>query len=432
MSVGARAAAPACTHFVSGTGNDAASGMSKHDAFRTLQRAADLTKPGDSVCVMNGIYSNSEPRGEVLTISIPGTVAKWIRYVAYPGQIPEISFNGWDGVKFGPTAAYIELRGFRITGNSDHVTLEESRSRGSTPEPSYDGNCVLVDGVHGGKPGTTPHHLRIVNNVIGKCGGGGIATMWADYVTISGNTVYDSAWYSIYGNSGISTYQNWNTDNYTGYKMFIVGNRVYGNSELLPWAFATPKPYITDGEGIIIDDQRHTQGKGPHDPYIGRTLIANNVVYDNGSDGIEVYSSDHVDVVNNSTYHNVRTPEETGRGEIYLNSATDVNVLNNIFVSASGQNPVHVEEHAANSAYFNFNLYYNGVNKLAAGNGPDDLYSDPGFIDPDAPNRALADFRVGPRSPAVDSGTDELEQRTDFDGTPRLQGRGYDRGAFDR
>jgi hypothetical protein len=432
MCAYAQPAAPKCTYYVSGTGSDTATGDSQRSAFRTLQRAANLTKPGDLVCVMNGNYSNSDPKGAVLTISIPGTAEKWIRYEAYPGQTPHISFNGWDGVNFAATAAYIELKGFNITGNNDHVTLEQSLSRGKTSVPAYDGNCVIAARARDGKSGSAPHHLRILNNVIGKCGGGGIATVGADYITISGNTVYDAAWYSMYGNSGISNYQNWNSDNYTGYKMVITGNRVYGNRELVPWAFYMPKPEITDGEGIIIDDQRHTQGKAPHEPYIGRTLIANNIVYDNGSDGIEVYSSDHVDIVNNTTYHNVNTPEETGRGELNLNSAADVNVLNNIFVSAKGQNPVNVEKNATNSVYLNFNLYFNGENKIASGNGPNDLYGDPLFLNPDAPNRALADFHVAARSPAVDSGSDQLARRVDFDGHSRPQGGGYDRGAFDR
>jgi hypothetical protein len=136
--------------------------------------------------------------------------------------------------------------------------------------------------------------------------------------------------------------------------------------------------------------------------------------------------------VNNTTYHNVNTPEETGRGELNLNSAADVNVLNNIFVSAKGQNPVNVEKNATNSVYLNFNLYFNGENKIASGNGPNDLYGDPLFLNPDAPNRALADFHVAARSPAVDSGSDQLARRVDFDGHSRPQGGGYDRGAFDR
>ena len=98
---------------------------------------------------------------------------------------------------------------------------------------------------------------------------------------------------------------------------------------------------ITDGEGIIVDSTRNSayQSSIPIAPYTGRTLIANNVVYANGSSAIEVFQSDHVDVVNNSSYLNVFTPILSGRGEMDLNQTSDVNVINNIFYCAPGQNP---------------------------------------------------------------------------------------------
>lgn len=48
------AAAVGVTYFVSTTGNDANDGLAVARAFRTIQRAADLTNPGDTVCVMGG------------------------------------------------------------------------------------------------------------------------------------------------------------------------------------------------------------------------------------------------------------------------------------------------------------------------------------------------------------------------------------------
>ncbi|MGB0124891.1 MAG: hypothetical protein WA419_14505 [Silvibacterium sp.] len=168
--------------------------------------------------------------GSRLDDCAPGTAAKWIRYQAYPEQHPLISFNGRGGVTVESTAAYIELGGFTITGNNDHVTLQEAQRQGQTPNPAYNGNCKIARGNADANLTQNPHHRRIVNNVIGKCGGGGIATMNSDYVTIWDDIVYDSAWYSIYGNSGISTYEDWNSDNYTGYKMFIADNRVFWQS----------------------------------------------------------------------------------------------------------------------------------------------------------------------------------------------------------
>ncbi|MEH2059107.1 MAG: right-handed parallel beta-helix repeat-containing protein, partial [Nostoc sp.] len=77
------------TYYVSGTGNDNNSGLSTSSAFRTIQKAADLTSPGDTVLIMNGLYTNSPKAGSVVSIKRSGTANAWIRYKAYPGNSPK-------------------------------------------------------------------------------------------------------------------------------------------------------------------------------------------------------------------------------------------------------------------------------------------------------------------------------------------------------
>ena len=99
--------AAAKTYYVSGLGSDSNDGLSRTAAFRTLQHAAAVTQPGDTVYVMNGTYTNSCAGCDVLDISTAGTQDRWITYKAYPGQNPIIRFNGWAGISFKPTAAYV-------------------------------------------------------------------------------------------------------------------------------------------------------------------------------------------------------------------------------------------------------------------------------------------------------------------------------------
>ena len=300
-------------------------------------------------------------------------------------------------------------------------------------DPAFNGNCIAVDGRHSTRS-TPPHHIRILDNVISECGGAGIATAWADYVTISGNTIFDSAWYSIYGSSAISTWENWNADSSTGYKMVITGNRIYGNSERVPVAGISP-PAITDGEGIIVDSTRNSRYDSKDDPlppYTGRTLIANNILYNNGSSAIEVFQSDHVDVVNNSTYRDVTNPPLTGRGEIFLNQTSDVNVVNNIFVSAPGQNPVTSVPRTTSSIFLDYNLYFNGGNSGDVAAGAHDRTADPLYTDAANPDPTRVLLTVSPISPAVGTGTGTLAPATDFAGKPRPGAKGFDRGAYQR
>ena len=420
---------PAVAYYVSGTGSDSANGLTPATAFLTLQHAAGLTQPGDTVYAMNGTYTNACSSCIVLDISTPGTVGNWINYQAYPGQTPVISFNGWEGIFFEPTAAYVEVNGFTIIGNNANVSLAEAQAQSTTnPNPAFNGNCISADG-RSGTVTIRPNHIRILNNTISECGGGGVATAMSDYVTISGNTIYNASWYSIYGTSPISTWEDWNSDSSTAYKMIVTGNRIFGNQEFIPWETAGA---ITDGEGIIVDSTRNSayQPTIPLAPYTGRTLIANNVIYTNGSSAIEVFESDHVDVVNNSSYQDIVTPVLTGRGEMSLNQPSDVNVINNIFSSAAGQNPVAVDKGTTSAIVLNYNLYFGGTNTGDVPNGANDLVGNPLYVDPADANPLNVLLSVSPSSPAVGTGTSYLAPTTDFAGNPRPGSKGYDRGAY--
>jgi hypothetical protein len=420
----------ATTYYVSGAGSDLADGRSAKSAFRTLQHAADLTEPGDVVYAMNGIYSipDGENAGAVLSISRSGTADKWITYKAMPGQTPTVRTKQWNGVFFGPKAAYVELNGFTVTGNNDNIDRETAIKRGDqpkpVPDPALDGNCVNVDGRRGTAT-QRPHHIRIVNNTLSKCGGGGVATLQADYVTISGNTIFDCSWYSIYGTSGISTLESWNSDDSTGYKMIITRNKLFGNKELVWWE---AQGKITDGEAIIIDTLRSPDIGN----YNGRTLVADNLIYNNGSAAVEVFRSDHVDVLNNSTYANVTNPEETGRGELSINEATDIRVINNIFVSAKGQNPLDLNPHEPCQCVFWSNLYFGGENKPAGLMGPGDRFADPKYLNVDIGHPSTVNLKVGPDSPALHSGEPTIGSAVDFSGKARPLDSLWDRGAYQR
>jgi hypothetical protein len=416
------------TYYVSGTGSDSADGLTQQTAFLTLQHAADVTQPGDTVYAMNGTYTNSCSSCDVVDINTAGTANAWITFEAYPGQKPVVSFNGWAGFFVHYTAAYIQISGFTVVGNNYNVTLEQAQQQSTTnPDPAFNGNCITSDGREGTAT-QKPHHLKFLNNTIYACGGGGIGTAQSDYITIAGNTIYDSAWYTIYDGSAISTWENWNYDNTTGYKIFITGNRIFGNQNLIP---DLSSGTITDGEGIIIDTNRNST----FDPsigipaYVGRTLIENNVIYGNGSAAIEAFESDHVDVVNNSSYNDVLNSNVSGRGEMNLNEASDVNVINNIFYTSAGQNPAVVCCNAS-QILLDYNVYYGGTNYAGTTAGPHDLMANPLYVDPADANRMNVLLTLSPGSPALGSGTSYLAPATDFLGNPLPGSDGYDRGAY--
>jgi len=420
------------TYYVSGSGSDSADGLSTNTPFATLQHAADLTGPGDTVNVMNGTYCSNN--WTVLAINNPGTPNAWIKYQAYPGATPIITVGAnWAGIAIDTGAAYIEVSGFTVIGNNANITLAEAQQYESDPQdhPELNGNCILVDG---NKTETQPPaHINILNNILSECPGGGIAASYGDYVTASGNTVSNNSWYGAYGTSAISFLSNYDTDpsdTSTQYKMIISNNVVYGNREYIPWVAAGT---ITDGEGIIIDSNKNSSYDTsiPWSPYTSRTLVANNVIYANGSAAVEVFQSAHVDVVNNSSYGDVLTSVESGRGELNIQNADDVNVLNNIFYSNAGQNPVVANSSTLGSSGLDYNLYYGGSNALSGvSSGSHDLVADPLYVDPADATPANVNLKVAATSPAVGSGTANLAPATDINSNPRPGSKGIDRGAY--
>jgi hypothetical protein len=66
----------------------------------------------------------------------------------------------------------------------------------------------------------------------------------------------------------------------------------------------------TDGNGIIIDTFNVTKCNANMVDYPNATLVAFNVVYNNGGGGVHVFASTHVTVANNSVFYNNSDPTQ--------------------------------------------------------------------------------------------------------------------------
>ncbi|MFE2231784.1 DUF1565 domain-containing protein [Streptomyces sp. NPDC059442] len=73
-------------YYVSPSGSDTNPGTSPAIPFRTLQKAADSTAPGDTVSVMNGTYKERSADSDVVTITRSGRPGAPITFQAYPGH----------------------------------------------------------------------------------------------------------------------------------------------------------------------------------------------------------------------------------------------------------------------------------------------------------------------------------------------------------
>lgn len=416
--------APPRTFYVSPTGNDQHDGLAPARALRSPQRAADLTQPGDTVEFMEGAYPGSDT---LLRITRSGTPEAYITYRAHPGQRPVFAAtNGWDQIRI--EASYLIVDGLVIEGSSRSISHEEAlrnyESIANVPagtEPDFqkiaysNTNGISIDGRRLSKAGSPPpHHIVIRNCEVAYTPGGGIATNESDYILIERNIVHDCAHTMIYGGSGISVFHSRALDaNMDDYKLIVRNNRVFRNETRVPWLEVGR---ISDGNGIIIDDLRNTQINTA--PYTGRTLVANNVSYENGGSGIHAFSSDRVDIVNNTVYGNNR---QLPWGNLFVGHGTDCLVLNNIIVSTPGG---LINSNTANErVIYAHNLYFGGKPAVT---GPGDRIADPLFVDLEA-----RDFRLGPDSPAIDQGVVTRAPSVDLLLQSRPRGAGIDLGAYE-
>jgi hypothetical protein len=384
------------TYYVSGSGDDSNDGLTKTTAFRTLQEAADKVSAGDTVYVMNGTYTQkTDPNKAILNIyQKQGTATAPITFKAYSNHKPVLkSSNNWTIAIAG--SSYINIEGLTLVGSNDLITLEYAKQqKNNLNNPLTNGAAIIVS-----KTSSYPsHHIVIRNNNISKFGGGGVSTAKVDYITIENNVISETCLYTPLGGNPISTVHNHNLDNNTtAYKMIIRGNIVYNNISYIPWYINT-KGEVTEGHGIIIDDTMNTQATSTHQPYTGKTLIANNIVYNNGGSGIAVFKSANVDVVNNTTYQNVKSPDQQKHnlGEINALRANQVRVFNNIMYPTK-DGVVNNTNNSTNIIYDN-NLVYNSTKYKSSGLS-NIIGKDPQFV-----NRLKGDFSLKFGSFAIDSG----------------------------
>ena len=415
-----------CFYVDAVNGSDASDGTTRGTAWKTLQRGASGAPGGATVLVADGLYTSTTGASNVLFINKPGTPEKWTTFAALPGHRPivQVPRGAYYGIGVPPGAHHVLVDGFEIVGPAQSMTLEEAAQNNDGSTRLYNEQCVAIGG--GNLP--QPYDIIIRNSVLHDCPGGAIIHFAADSVFILSNHIYNNGWYTVFGGAGINVVHQADAVGSTdvgGYRSYIVGNLLERNWNYLSWKGASPPLVgkICDGDGIIIDANKHTQaGVGPGDvtgvPYTGRTYVANNIVRDSGAQGINAFISAHVDFVNNTTYNSLLTETCNIHGEISVTDSADINVINNVAINLNGKSAV-----ASNSGFFDYNVW-DGGSPNATQLGPHGIRGDAHLTAP-----AQGDFTPSRTSPALDSGSSVLAPAVDFFGNPRPPSQ-VDRGAI--
>ncbi len=422
--------------YISPEGSDSNNGLATVFALRTFDKVLEILKPGDVVNIMPGDYvTDGKPILE-LTALHSGEEGKYITFKAYDEQNPP-RFVGkgrgvWNTVVIG--ASYIIFDGIELEGQNPQIDSLAAYNRAYyhhthrgesvdwTETAEFNTNGLSINGVAGGN---TVKHVIIRNCEIHDFPGGGLGASYCDYITFENNVIYNNAWYTMYACSGISIINPANSDAETDHKLIVQGNVCCNNMTKIPWYRSDIEGYFkySDGNGIIIDVNNRTYEGGP---YQGRTLVCNNVSFNNGGSGIHAYSADHVDIINNTAYCNGKKYKDGEYADIYANGCNDVHLVNNIMY---GRQDGHCNKAGKEgSVVYENNLCFNGTVFDDESYFIDGKIADPMFVNPTL-DLATADFHLKAGSPAIGMGVSKpYMPQTDIEGTSR--GSSLDVGAY--
>ena len=384
----------------------------KEQPWQTIQYAVDKTAPGDIVFVEDGIYresvvmTRSGSPGAYITLK---AINKWGAKVEVPNGDGKV-----DGIK--AAANYLTIDGFEI--------YDPATDFGHT------GNGITV---------YDNHHVNVLNNKIHGFGGSGVQCGHFDHVLVENNVVYNNAKYNPNQSSGISMFQARAVDNEPGYHVIVRNNRSFGNINIV----LSGNPIgTTDGNGILIDDFQNAYDDA-HGPFPHRTLVENNLSYDNGGKGVQVFQSDYVDVFNNTAYHNNHDEQNTGtwRAELSLIYSHHTVWRNNIGVANPGAGEILQWNRAiliaeSDNTVWENNLTYSGspgdqsINLTNTPVTEADLANNLLGVNPQFNNEFGQDFSLKLESPAVNAGSDQIISFHDINYQPRPSGS-VDIGAFE-
>jgi hypothetical protein len=380
------------SYYVSANGNDINKGTKWVFPFKTIQKAASLTRPGDTVFIMKGdYYSNNE---SLLHIERSGNEKDgWIVFKNYLNHKPVLHVKNKNGIWI-QSSGYISIEGLTIVPEtSDSITFRSKTYTGILIDGTYESPCA---------------HLKIFNNFIQKMPGNGLMANYFDYLTISYNKFYSNA--QIPDSKAAIFLKNLvDVDGRAIYHNFIQANTLEKNGFN---ALACHPAILMEYEFKNLTNSN------------SKTLVHNNILYLNGGGGISIKGALGINVINNTLYKNSES-NECKEGEIVIANCSGLNVLNNIFYTSTAK-PGNVIMSSADIRFQN-NLYYNFSAKEK---GENDLVSNPEF-ELINDKEGVYNFRLKGNSPAINAGTDELLSDIDFEGNKRKMDTHVDLGALE-
>lgn len=325
----------------------------KNKPFAQLKQFSDIARPGDTLLLRGGLYTDSW--GTTMTRS-GSKEGGTITYRNFPGEVPIL--DGCNDAKSRQSVCFYSF--------DDHP-LSYVRIQGLVLRRWV--RTGIGIGANYKDLSSTNDHIDIRDNVVDECGQNGITLMFGHDDTVQNNLVSRTGYDPSMG----SWSSNINLYKMTGGNNLVDGNVAFEGIDI--------SDHHTDGNGLILD-------LSSKDGLNGGITATNNVFFWNGGAGIALTTSGNATFENNTLWENGQEPTSINKGVGFVSwDASDGFVLkNNIAVQSKG---VGIKlDHAYPKAVVSNNLA-SGEAKFAA----------PKFV-----NAQDGDFRLHPTSSGVDAG----------------------------
>lgn len=415
-------------YFVCPTGDDGNSGLSLQDSWQSIQRAADVLQPGDTVFIKSGIYH------EIVIPANSGSSENFITYTVYPGDTAII-----DGTNFANCYLHFSDRAiFDIKDSVSYINVIGLTVRNS--------NATGIAARRGA------HNINFLYNIVTQCQAPGISAGYGlplgrgTNITAIGNLVDSCA---LHTRESIS---------FRSVDTFEISHNIVTNSPQLGIDVKSGcsngvifKNYVSNAwPGIYIDaGHQDTAYESQHNIHVYQNIvfncrtgiaiasesgnlgeniwIYNNIIYDtpemyNSRDGIVVANYEQsgplkdIYIINNTIY---------GKGHrgIYINN---LNVENIVIRNNICSHNIIAQIDIKSDLISGVSLENNLIDGITEDYGENAVVGDPMFVDVNSGN-----FRLLQGSPAINNGSEIDSPDFDFDGNPRPIGEGFDIGAFE-
>lgn len=231
--------------------------------FRSMRKGVNVLKAGDTLLVKNGEYNEWGSSTHNLHIQLTGSSTDYIVIKAYPGHKPVFKSTTTNGLQIF-SSSYLEFSGFEVSGV------------GGWGNP---GNCISAMGFPGNR------YVRIIENYVHDCRGGGIVLAFGNHVLIARNKITKSTNALPYAGGAVTIAGSVATDS-AGYGIVVANNEVFDNG------------LNGNGNGIFFNWFGNSASPV-------KALVVNNIVHGNTGRCIHAIQSYNVVDIDNNCFNNV-------------------------------------------------------------------------------------------------------------------------------